>query len=72
MISENTLPKEAEKKTLMKLNKILKMVDRENWVYRTNEYTYSFKKFWTINTIDKDIYHLTITIKKLIKIKVFY
>ena len=43
-ISENALSEEAK----TGLNKILKMektVDRENLLYRTNEQTYSFKKF---------------------------
>ena len=32
-----------------------KMVDRENLVYITNEYIYSFKNVWTINTFGRNI-----------------
>ena len=43
-----------------------KIVDRENLVYRINEYTYSFKNVWTRNTYrDRDIYNGTITLKKV-------
>ena len=40
------------------------MVDRENLVYRTNEYTYSFKNFRSINTFGRDIYNGKITLKE--------
>ena len=33
-------------------------------VYITNEYTYSFKNFRTINTFDRDIYNGAITLKE--------
>ena len=31
------------------------MTDKEKLVYRTNEYTYSFKDFQTINAFGRDI-----------------
>ena len=37
------------------------MVDREHLVYRTNEYTYIFKNFWTINAFGRDICNGKIT-----------
>ena len=40
------------------------MVDRENLIYRTNENTYSFKNFRTINTFGRDIYNGKITFKR--------
>ena len=41
-IPENSLT-EVAKNELNKIKEIEKTVDRENLVYRTNEYTYSFK-----------------------------
>ena len=52
---------------MLKLNKIKeigKTIDRENLVYKTNEYTYSFNNFRAINTFGRDIYNGTITLKK--------
>ena len=40
------------------------MIERENLVYRTNENTYSFKIFQTINTFGKSIYNGAITLKE--------
>ena len=48
----------------IKLKKQKKMVDRENLVYKTNEYTCSFKNFWTINTFGRDVYYDKITSKE--------
>ena len=42
VIAENKLTEEV-KNELSKIKKIEKTVDGENLVYRTNEYTYSFK-----------------------------
>ena len=53
---QNTLTEEA-KKELDKVKDLEKTVERENLVYRTNEYTYCFKNFRTINTFDRDIYN---------------
>ena len=39
-------------------------VDRENLYYRTNEYTYNFRNFRTINTFGRDIYNGKITLKE--------
>ena len=36
----------------------------KNLVYRTNEYTYSFKNFRTITTFDSDIFNGNITLKE--------
>ena len=41
-----------------------KMVYRENLVYITNEYTYSFKNFWKISIFGRDIYNREITLKE--------
>ena len=41
VIQENTLSKKA-KKELNKIKEIEKLVRRQNFVYRTNEYAYSF------------------------------
>ena len=43
-ILENKLTEET-KKELIKIKKIVKTVDKENFVYRTNKYIYSFKIF---------------------------
>ena len=63
MIPENTLTEEA-KYELKRIKGIEKMIDRENLVYRTNEDTYSFKNFQTINTFDKNICNGAITLKE--------
>ena len=63
MSPENTLSEEA---------KTVKTAARETFVYRTNKHTYSFKNFQTLETFSRDIYNSTITLKKLIKIKVNY
>ena len=47
---------------LIKLEK--KTVDRENLFYRTNEYTYSFKNFRTIDTFGRGICNIKITLKE--------
>ena len=43
------------------------MVDRKKLVYRTNEYTNSFKNFRAINTFGRNIYNSTITLKEVDK-----
>ena len=43
------------------------MVDRKKLVYRTNEYTNSFKNFRTINTFGRNVYNSTITLKEVDK-----
>ena len=43
------------------------MVDREKIVYRTNEYTYDFRNFQTINTFGREINNGTITLKEAYK-----
>ena len=63
MIAENTLTKEAKNK-FNKFKEIEKTVHGEILVYRTNEYTYSFKTFRTINTFGRDIYNGLITTKE--------
>ena len=52
------------KKSLIKLKKQKKNVDREKLIYETNEYTYSFKNFQTIKTFGRDIYEGKITIEE--------
>ena len=63
MILENTLTEKA-KNELNKIKEIAKTVDRKNFVYGTNEYTYSFRIFWRINTFWRDIYNGKITLKE--------
>ena len=63
MILENTLT-EKTKNELKKIKEIAKTVDRKNLVYGTNEYIYSFKIFWRINTFGRDIYNGKITLKE--------
>ena len=41
-----------------------KTVDRENLIYRTYEYKYSFKIFWTLSSFVRDIYNGTTTLKE--------
>ena len=42
-------------KSLIKLKKQKKNVDRENLIYETNDDTYIFKNFQTIKTFGRDI-----------------
>ena len=65
-IPENTLT--AEAKNELNNNKLI----TKNLVYITNEYTYSFKNFWTISTLGRDIYNSKVTLKELLKIIVVY
>ena len=62
-IPENTLSEEA-KNELNKIKEIEKTVNRGVLVYITNQYTYCFKKFWTINTLGSDICNGEITLKE--------
>ena len=62
MIPENTLTEET-KNEFDKIKEIKKTVDRENLVYRTSEYTCSFKNFWIINIFGGDIYKITVNLK---------
>ena len=48
-IPKNTLTEEA-KNELNKIKEIEKTVDREKFVYSTNEYTYDFRNFQAITT----------------------
>ena len=46
MIPRNALNNDEAKKELDKIKEIEKNVDREKLINVTNEYTYSFKRFW--------------------------
>ena len=39
-------------------------MDRENLVYRTNEYTYSLRNFRTMNIFGTNIYNVKITLRE--------
>ena len=56
MVPENALTDKA-KNELNKIKKIEEMVDRENLVYGTTEYTDSFKFICTINIFGRNIYN---------------
>ena len=62
-ILENTLTEEA-KNGLNKIKEPEKTVERANLVYKTNDYTYIFKSFRTINTFSSDIYNGKTTFKE--------
>ena len=62
-ILENKLSEEA-KNQFNKIKEKEKTANRENLVYRTNEYTLSFKNFQSINTFGRDIYNDKITLKE--------
>ena len=64
MIPKNALNNDEAKKELDKIKEIEKNVDREKFIYETNEYTYSFKNFQTIKAFGRDIYEGKITIKE--------
>ena len=61
VIPKNALNNDEAKKELDKIKEIEKNVDRENLVYTTSEYTYSFQ---TIKSFGRDIYGGKITIEK--------
>ena len=62
IIHNDALKNDEAKKELDKIKEIEKNVDRENLIYETNEYVYSFKIFQTIKTFGRDIYEGKITI----------
>ena len=56
MIPENALNNDEAKKEFDKIKQMENNVDREKLIYKTNEYTCSFKFFQTIKTFGRDIY----------------
>ena len=64
VIPKNALNNDEAKKELDKIKEIEKNIDREKLIYKTNEYTYSFKNFQTMKTFGRDIYEGKITIKE--------
>ena len=64
VIPKNALNNHEAKKELDKIKEIEKNVDREKLVYKTNEYTYSFKNIQTIKTFGRDIYEGKIMIEE--------
>ena len=63
VIRKNALNNDEAKKELNKIKEIEKAVDREQLIYETNDYTYSFKNFQTIKTFGRDIFEGKITWK---------
>ena len=64
VIPKHELNNDEAKKELDKIKEIKKSVNREKLLYKTNEYTYSFKNFQTIKTFGREIYGGNITIKE--------
>ena len=64
VIPKHELNNDEAKKELDKIKEIEKSVNREKLLYKTNEYTYSFKNFQTIKTFGREIYGGNITIKE--------
>ena len=64
MIPKNALNNDEAKNELDKIKEIEKNIDREELIYKTDEYTYSFKNFQTIKTFGWDIHEDEITIKE--------
>ena len=64
MIPKNALNNDEAKNQLVKIKEVEKNVDREKLIYKTDEYTYSFKNFHAIKTFRRDIYECKITIKE--------
>ena len=64
VIPEGMLNNDKAKKELDRINEIEKTVGREKLIYKTKEYTYSFKNFRTIKTFGRDIYNGKITLKE--------
>ena len=77
LIIEDVIPNDAlnndeAKKELDKIKETENNVDREKLIYKTNEYTYSFKNFPTIKTFGWDIMRVKLWLKKLVNIKLIY
>ena len=64
VIPKNALINDEAKKELDKIKEIEKNMNRKKLIYKTSEYTYSFKNFQTIKTFGRDIYEGKITIKE--------
>ena len=64
VIPKNVLNNDEAKKELDNIKEIEKNVDREKLIYKTDEFTYSFKNFQAIKTFGRDIYEGKITIKE--------
>ena len=64
VIPENALINDEGKKELDKIKEIEKNKGGEKLIYKTSEYTYSFKNFQTIKTFGRDIYEGKITIRE--------
>ena len=71
VIPKNALNNDEAKKELDKIKEIEKNVDREKLVYKTNEYTYSFKNFQTIKTLVEIFMRVNLRLKKLMNINRF-
>ena len=63
MIPKNALNNDEATKELDKIKEIEKNVDREKLIYKTDEYSYSFKNFQT-KSFGRDIYQGKITLEK--------
>ena len=72
VIPKNALNNDETKKELDKIKEIEKNIDREKLIYKTNEYTYSFKNFQTTKTFGRDIYEGKTNIKEAVNIKKIY
>ena len=62
-VNKDALNNDEAKKELDEIKAIEKNIDRERLIYKTIEYTYSFKTFQTIKTFGRDIYKGKITIE---------
>ena len=56
VIAKSAFANDEAKKEFSKIKEIEKIVDREKLFYKSNKYTYDFKKFQTIRTFGEDIY----------------
>ena len=72
VIPKNVLNNDEAKKELDNIKEIEKNVDREKLIYKTDEFTYSFKNFQAIKTFGGDIYEGKLRLKKLMNIKPIY
>ena len=59
-------------KSLIKLKKQKKNIDREKLIYKTNKHTYDFRTFNTIRTFGEDIYDGKITLEKADEVNQIY
>ena len=64
VIPKNLLINDEAEKEIDKVKEIENSIDRKKLIYKSNKYTYDFRKFLTIRTFNEDIYKGEITFEE--------